>query len=348
MIRNKLHNRKFIRVKIAGGSTAQILGLMSAVFTSKKLGKPFKIIYYPYSTGTYWPLAIGFLLSQDEMLSMDKINLGIQIDNSLEVGKIIKKHPLINKKISYEHFLLVLRMIKLMPFLLALRRELSSTLNPKRILRLNSYYTTLSGKFPMLNIDHVNLEMDYRFKRAHISSPFSKDKNFDLKNIAVIHYRLGDKRAAAHILGDFNDDGIIDPLCYKEIVEKIPNFKNMNTYVVSDEPLYAQKLLGLIGIKAKIYNNKGSIWDDLYLISQSNIFIGAINSQVTQLANICVENNGGRSFILVPKDYKVYEKFANTTFFESFYVNKNSSVYNFDFPLEMNAHSAYVRNNKPK
>jgi hypothetical protein len=338
----KLPNRNYIRVKISGGSTAQILGLMSAIFASNKLGKPFKVIYYPYSTGTYWPFAIGFLLSQKEIISSEKMTIGVKNSRTSEIGKIVKDHPLLVKNISYEHFLRSLRKIRLLPILLIMRRELSSTLNPKRILKLNKYFTTISGKFPMLNISFINAEMDRRFNEARIPSPFSKDTNFELQNFAVIHYRLGDKRASTLIPDDFTSDGIINPVNYKKIVEKIPNFKIMKLFVVSDEPFSAQKLLASVGINAKIYGDKGNIWDDLYLISQSNIFIGAINSQVTQLANICVESNGGQSYILVPKGYKVHTKFSNTFFSESTYLPKDDSIYKLDFFLGSNAHSAYT------
>ena len=60
----------FLHVKIAGGATAQCLGLMNAIYASSKLGLPFKISYYPYSTGTYWPFAINFLLNESEILNL--------------------------------------------------------------------------------------------------------------------------------------------------------------------------------------------------------------------------------------------------------------------------------------
>ena len=331
---------------MAGGATAQTLGLMSAIFASKKLCKPFKITYFPYSTGTYWPLAIEFLLNSNEIINKEKINKGIKKNQSQEVGKIIAKHPLLSKKISYEHLLMYIRKIKLMSLFLALRRELSSTLNPKKILKLSRFYNTLSGKFPMISVNDVNIELDARFKRANIASPFSKNFNFHSQKFVVIHYRLGDKRASTVTPADFAEDGIIDPIYYKKIVERISDITSMDIYVVSDEPSYAQKILGSVGVNTKIYGNKGNLWDDLYLMSQADIFVGAINSQVTQLANICVENNGGKSHILVPSTYKVFTKFPNTEFFECSYLPKTNKIYTFDFSLEVNSHSAYRRNSK--
>ena len=66
----------FLHIKLAGGATAQLLGLMNAIYASDKLGLPFKMSYYPYSTGTYWPFAILHFLSDDEILDVNKSTVG--------------------------------------------------------------------------------------------------------------------------------------------------------------------------------------------------------------------------------------------------------------------------------
>ena len=58
------NNGKYLTVKAAGGATAQCLALMNALFLRDKNLKPFKIKYFPHSTGTYWPFAIKFLLEK--------------------------------------------------------------------------------------------------------------------------------------------------------------------------------------------------------------------------------------------------------------------------------------------
>jgi hypothetical protein len=50
----------FLTVKVAGGATAQCLGLMNAIYVKNKTSKNFRIKYFPYSTGTYWPFEIDF------------------------------------------------------------------------------------------------------------------------------------------------------------------------------------------------------------------------------------------------------------------------------------------------
>jgi hypothetical protein len=103
----------YIHVKIAGGATAQCLGLMNAIYASNKLGVPFKISYYPYSTGTYWPFAIKFLLKEHEVLDLNLGTRGLTNTAELETGKIIKAHPLFRTGFSYEKLLSLIRHIKL-------------------------------------------------------------------------------------------------------------------------------------------------------------------------------------------------------------------------------------------
>ena len=95
---SNLKNTRYLHVKIAGGATAQCLGLMNAIYASNKLRKPFKISYYPYSTGGYWPFAIADLCNKDEILDSNKPTKGLVVNNNLEVGKIILNHPLMIKQ----------------------------------------------------------------------------------------------------------------------------------------------------------------------------------------------------------------------------------------------------------
>lgn len=141
---------------------------------------------------------------------------------------------------------------------------------------------------------------------------------------------------------DFNTDLIVDPYSYLEVMRQIKNLDYDNVFVVSDEPKLAQKLLADVGVKAKINSNNGNIWDDVLFMSQANIFIGT-KSQVSQLVNICVENNGGKSYMLNFSKHVGYDKFKNTDYIAAKFLPPNHPIYSFDFTLEKNSHSAYPK-----
>jgi len=328
----------FLHVKLTGGATAQCLGLMNAIYASNKLKIPFKVSYFPYSTGTYWPFAIGDLLDNEEILDINSPTKGLDLNTKFEIGKIIQSHPLMNKKFSYEKLLSILRKLNLEPGLQFLRRELAILASPNKIININNYYRSISGGYAAINEPEVNNSLHERFIKSGKKSPFAK--NNEANNLIVIHYRLGDKKAAGRHPGDFNSDLVIDPESYLEILNKIPNINLENLYVVSDEPKLAQKLLLKVQINAKINSISGNIWDDIFFMAQASIFIGS-KSQVSQLANICVEHNGGVSYMFNIPQHNDYHKFKNTQYVNSKFLDESNEVYNLDFELEENSHSAY-------
>ena len=331
-------NFRYLHVKIAGGATAQCLGLMNAIYASNKLNMPFKISYYPYSTGGYWPFAIGDLLDEIEILDINKPTKGLVIKNNLEVGKIITNHPLMIKKFSYERLLSIIRKLKLESFLQFCRRELAILNSPTKLIKINKYYKSISGGFAQINEKHVNEELHRRFMQANKKSPFIKNGNQE--KMVIIHYRLGDRKASGHHHIDFSSDLIIDPRSYADILNKFGDIGLYNIYVVSDEPLLAQKLLAEVNIAAKVNSTAGNIWEDVFFMSQASIFIGS-NSQVSQLVNICVENNGGKSYMLNLLKKTKYDKFINTTYLNSKFLRPEHEIYSLNFTLEKNSHSAY-------
>lgn len=333
-------NSLYLHVKIAGGATAQCLGLMNAIYASNKLGIPFKISYYPYSTGTYWPFSINFLLNENEVLDLNLQTRGLENTNKLETGKIIKNHPLFRTSFSYEKFLSFIRQLRLESKLQFLRRELAVKNSQLRLIRINKYYRTISGGFAQINEPEVNKAMSLRFEKANMESPFATTKND--RKLTIIHYRLGDKKATPAQMQhtkDFNTDLIIDPITYFEVLNQFKDLDKDNVFVVSDEPKLAQKLLAEVNIKAKINSNAGNIWEDVLFMSQANIFIGT-KSQVSQLVNICVENRGGRSYMLNYLKPDQYNNFKNTTYIESKFLEPTHEIYSLDFSLETK-HSAY-------
>ncbi len=332
----------FLHIKLAGGATSQLLGLMNAIYASDKLGIPFKISYYPYSTGTYWPFAIKPFLRENEIIDVNVRTVGLNDYDNLEIGKLIMDHPLMIRNISYEKVLSFVRKCKLEPTLNFLRRELTVMASPSRLSKISSYYKTLSGGFASINNVNVNKEMNKRFISANIKSPYKKVKNKE--NIIVIHYRLGDKRTIGKNHKDFSAVKILDPKSYKEALNQIAELNTFNIYVISEEPKIAQSLLAKAGINAKIGVDTGSIWDDLYFASQSDIFIGS-DSQVSQLANIYVENNGGKSLMLNFKRDIRYKKFKNTKYFNTKFLDDNHEIYKVHFTLDSKTHISYIENN---
>jgi hypothetical protein len=336
----------YLQVKIAGGATAQCLGLMNAIFASNKLAIPFKVSYYPYSTGSYWPFAISELLDKNEILDLSTPTKGLTVNANLEVGKTITNHPLMSNKVSYENALSFIRKIKLYKVLQFCRRELAILHSPKRLLKITRYYRSISGGFAQINDKKVNLEMNRRFTKAKKDSPFLKRKC--QKNLVIIHYRLGDRKATGFYHRDFNSDLIIDPASFAEAMSMIRDSNNSDIYVVSDEPKLAQKLLATVNIKAKVKSRSGNIWEDIIFMSQASIFLGS-NSQVSQLVNILVENNGGRSYMLNLSKKTNSEDFKNTLYFKSKFIKLGNNVYSESFDLEKNAHSAYKKHDeKPR
>jgi hypothetical protein len=96
-----------------------------------------------------------------------------------------------------------------------------------------------------------------------------------------------------------------------------------------------------VGIIAKINSKKGNIWEDILFMSRASIFIGT-KSQVSQLVNICVENNGGRSYMLNYSNIHKYSNFKKTTYIKSKFLDPADKIYSLDFDLE-NQHSAYKK-----
>lgn len=333
-------SKSYLHLKLSGGSMAQCLGLMNGLFASQKLNKPLKISYYPYSTGTYWPFAIEKLLSPSEILNLNVGTRGLELNKEAEVGKILIEHPLIKKKFSYERLLSLLRKMHLEPTLQFMRRELAVMGIAKRIIDINGYFQTISGGFAVLNIPEINGLLHQKFQTANIKSPFTP--KIAGTNSVVIHYRLGDKKAAGHYPADFNADAIIDPKAFAEVLNKASLLGHKNITVVSDEPELARKLLSQVNVKASISSKTGSIWDDIYIMSQADIFIGS-NSQVSKFASICVENNGGKTYLLNVDNPNNFYNFSNTTFIKAATLNLENRIYSLEFDLEKNAHSAYKK-----
>ena len=337
-------NDEKLKIKLAGGAAAQCLALINSIYLGNKLNRNFQLHYFPHSTGTYWPFAIDFLLKSGELASSQELITGVQPSNTLEVGKMIRTHPLTADGISREKVLSWVRKLRLERILQKMRGESALIASMKNLEKVNRRTRAVSGGFVPLYDELVSLELDNRFKSAGKKSPFSLTMSQASRPDVVIHYRIGDKRTKFSIPSDFGADGICDPMGFKRLIEQYGSGAAQKIIVVSDEPAVAGQLLNDIGVRIETNSIKGDLWEDLYLMSQAKLFIGSW-SQVSQLAAICVAGNGGLA--LLPSTTQVSTKIKwqlpSTNFYEPKFLEKDHWIYDNDFSLDSDAHKSYKK-----
>lgn len=294
-------NTKPIHVKCTGGAAAQVLALMDAVYLSNKTNRPFVFDYFPFGTGTYWPFEIQEMLKTEEIGNLNKLSRGHKIGMDLtSPGKIVVNHPINSKLITLDKVYSLLRKVGIDKFLLALRNEVSISFNYKQLHKVNFATKSVSGGFIPLLEKEVLQNLNERFVEAGVPSPFSPLNESHQKYDLIIHYRVGDKRAKFTNPRVVGDDGILDPQVVRALVEEL-DLIDSRILLISDEPEVATKLLSEVGLITELPLKRGGIWSDLQLISGANCFIGTW-SQVSQLASVCVLQNGGVAFL--PKSEK--------------------------------------------
>ncbi len=337
-------NSENLKIKLAGGAAAQSLALMNAIYLRNKLNRNFELVYFPHSTGTYWPFGIDFLLNQGELVSSNAEIKGLENTSDLEVGKIIKSHPLASRRFSYERVLSIIRKLKLERFLQKLRREDALLAKRRNLDRVSSKSKAVSGGFVPIVDPQVCVEMDARFLNAGKRSPFSISIDESKRPDIVIHFRIGDKRAKFSHPSDFGGDGICNPRIFKTIIDSLGLHQNPLIVVVSDEPVVAQALLKEVGVVAETNAVMGNLWDDLYLMSQSRFFLGSW-SQVSQLAAICVSGNGGRAFLpsTTQVGTKINWEIEGVTFYQPEFLGEEHWIYAAEFSLDPSAHQVYKK-----
>jgi hypothetical protein len=262
----------------------------------------------------------------------------------LQVGKIIRNHPLTSKKFSYEKILSIIRKLGLERFMQRLRGEHAIIASLKNLDKVNKKAKAVSGGFVPIFDKDVNLEMDDRFTFNGKSSPFSLTLKDASRPEIVIHYRIGDKRAKFSHHQDFGGDGIVNPESFKEILLRENLYDSKTVLVLSDEPKAAKLLLESVGIETCLNPNPGDIWNDLYLMSQAKVFIGSW-SQVSQLATICVAANQGRSFYpsTTQVGTSISWKIPSTELYTPKFLNDGHWIYKPEFELDAEAHRSYKK-----
>lgn len=332
-------------VKTAGGAASQCLALMSAIYISRRIGRPFLIRHYPYGTGGYYPLAIEGLLDDNELDEIEGTIRGLEITNKLVIGGIIEEHPILKRGITYEKFLATLRRFGLDLYINRLRGEWCLNGSRARLDKVPQRIRYVSGGYmPFLDLE-VRKELAERFKQAHLPSLFAPANEDGPVPSVVIHYRLGDKRTTfSHpgIGGEAN--GIVDPNSFRSILEIEGLLHEEDIYVISDEPLVAQGLLKDVGIIAKINPVKGDLWSDLALMAKARLLICPW-STVSQFVAAC----------LVGTERKVYYPDANGAgirpdweidgllTFPAKYLPPSHEIYQGTYRSEPDAHRIYDR-----
>jgi hypothetical protein len=314
-------------VKTAGGAASQCLGLMAAIRISQLIDRPFVIRHFPYSTGGYYPLALGPLLSPGEILESVAPTRGLIPSENLTVGRVIENHPMLRKGFTYEKLLKILRNLKLETLGKRMRGEWYLNYSIARLNRVpRSIKSVSGGYFPFID-DCVNKEMHSRFIRADLDSPFTAHEEKKGQINVVIHYRIGDKRTTYSHPGIMGD-GITDPNSFKKILEAEGLLKGFKVHVVSDEPDVAQALLRQVGIKAAKNSEEGNLWKDLFLMSSADIVICPW-STVSQFALTFLVSSGRKVYYptATSKGWGGKWQLAGVTSYEASYLPETHSIY---------------------
>ena len=285
--------RKPIVIKVTGGLTAQLLSLMCAIYLSQKFKRPFQMRYFSNSTRTYWPFEIEKLLQPSELESI--VNLKhIEVEKNQAPGSYIKDFPLRKKKFHYYRFLRVIYLLRLDWIIRKIRSEYVVRGKIELLKRVPKSAKSVTGIFPPILDSAVITEMCKRIENAGHPNPF---KNVDVKSNLVIHYRLGDMRKMPARNSKFGGHGVVDPLLFKEVIEKFQLCEpDSNIIVVSDETELAIKLLGGVGLENLQATESNNPWENLTTIASARNFIGSL-SQFSTFGAILCSLNFGRVFL---------------------------------------------------
>jgi len=341
----KRRSSERIIVKSTGGAAAQVLTLLSAIYVSKTLKKPFLLRHYPYGTGGYYPFAISSLLNSLELENEYQLTKGFDDSSKISVGAIAENHPIFKSGMNREKIFEFLRKIQIDSFLLRIRGEWAIKYSANRLNNIPQNSKMISGGyFPFRDSESIR-DLASRFKKSGFPNIFYPEPDLGFEVGAVIHYRLGNKRTAfshPELGGAVN--GIIDPLIFKEILNT--NNVKGEIYVVSDEPELAKQLLNEVGIKA-IFNPLGkNLWFDLKLMANSKLLICPW-STVSQLAISCIQNENIEIYYpdQTGDGSRAKWKVENVIFYTPKYLPPSHRIFNEAFVSLDSNHEVYKENN---
>ena len=344
--KNKVVQRPFI-VKTAGGAASQCLALISAIYISQHIKRPFIIKHYPYSVGVYWPLAIGHLLTPDELMSTQGKTRGLVIEKEPTVGNIIESHPLLKSGFRYEKVLDFIRFLGLEAFGKRFRGEWYLNYSMRRLDKTPQKIKIVSGGYFPFRDDNVNKEMNFRFKRAGVVSPY--DTSYFAESIpeVVIHYRIGEKRTTYSHPG-IHGDGIVDPSSFRKLLEKEGLLDSLKIYVISDEPEAAKLLLKSEGISAKTNSIKGDLWTDLNFMAQAKLLICPW-STVSQFALSIINDKSHRVYYpdSTSEGFKQKWEIEGVQSYKADFLPEGHSIYQANYSPPIGTHHEIYNENKP-
>lgn len=333
--RGKLKDVPFV-VRTTGGAATQSMGLLAAIYISKKIGRPFQIRHYPLSTGGYYPLGIGPLLSEHELHHEDPDNSSHADYSGLTVGELLEPIDLKSGYSKYDRIVVALTRIGLDKYVNQLRMVWHIDGSYRRLTRTPYGVKVVSpkskGYFPFADQDVIeNLKL--RFERAGLPSIFGDDRERDpvMDPDVVIHVRLGDKRRAfarPDLGGAVN--GIVDPVSYVDILKREGLLSSEKIYVVSDDPVEARRLLAEAGINAKFNEIQGDLWEDLALMSRSRVVLCPW-STVPQLSAVCLSDTDIRFYYPatagdgIPPGWQWKQR--NVNFYDATYLPQDHRLY---------------------
>jgi len=282
----------YFLIKSTGGTTAQLLALVNAIYLSVKFNKNFKIKYYPYSTGTFWNFEIEKLLKDNEILEAG-VTRGVSPTDFVS-GDFIADFPLRRNGFSYEKALQFIHKLRLDAPLRRMRGEIVIGGKRKNLEKVKFKTSAVSGNFVPIIDNEVFSELSSRFDKAKLPNPFDAIKG---KDEVVIHYRLGDMRKMPARGSKMGGHGVVNPETFKEILEVLKyDFKKTTVKLVSDEPEVAIKLLKDVGIYAISNNTSPSLWQDLKSMASSKVFIGSM-SQFSFFGAMLCAFQGGKPYL---------------------------------------------------
>lgn len=333
--RERLRDVPFV-VRTTGGAATQSMGLLAAIYISKKIGRPFQIRHYPLSTGGYYPLGIGPLLSENELFHEVSEDTSQNDFSGLTVGELLEPINTKSELSMYDRLVVALTRVGLDKHVNHLRMIWHIDGSYRRLNRTPYRVKVVSpkskGYFPFADREVIE-DLKLRFERAGLPSIFGDSRQRDplTDPDVVIHVRLGDKRRA-HARPDLGGavNGIVDPISYVDILKREGLLSSEKIYVVSDDPVEAKRLLAEAGIDAKFNEIQGDLWEDLALMSRARIVLCPW-STVPQLSAVCLSGTDVRFYYPatagdgIPPGWQW--KQSNVNFYDATYLPQNHRLY---------------------
>lgn len=347
--KGKLKDVPFV-VRTTGGAATQSMGLLAAIFVSKRIGRPFQIRHYPLNTGGFYPLGIGPLLSEQEIYHEEGGSSSQSDYSGLIVGELLDPTDTKSEFSVYDTIVKILGRLRIDKYLNHLRmiwhidgsfRRLEKTPGRVRVLTPKS-----QGYFPFCD-EEVLREVKLRFEKAGLPSIFGSGRERDdaIDPDVVIHIRLGDKRRAfarPDLGGAVN--GIVDPISYVDILKREDLLSSEKIYVVSDDPVEAKRLLAEAGIDAKFNEIQGDLWEDLALMARARVVLCPW-STVSQFAAVCLSSSDITFYYPttpgngVPLRWKWKQE--NVKFYDARYLPENHRLYVTPYKSIASSHRIY-------